>query len=248
MQLSLAQRIRQSNKPFVLFHTYDASKAALEQAISEKKSMDLDISVDDSGNPYLGHSLEFYKKSGGKQPENMPFWEAIELVSKANIPVIVDCKDNRAWNLAEEVVRKIGSHRCLVHIYASELKFDYNLYDHDYESEWIDIENLKKLKEEFPSVTTTTSAKYLPTDFLESGKYEEVLERIRAALKENNVDTLCLNVPDNTMSDKILNFFLEEDILPHINIDGVDTSRLTKLYVGETDILTSASACIELGY
>jgi hypothetical protein len=178
----------------------------------------------------------------------MPFWEAIYLVNKASIPVIVDCKHYNAWPVVEEVISKIGAHRCLVHSFAVELKFDYDHNDYDYLTEWSSIKSLSSIKEKFPSATTTASCKFLPNDVLLSAQYEKLLSDIRKVLKDNRVDTVCLNVPDNTTSDKVLDFFLAEKILLHVEIDKIDVSRLSKLYVGETDNLAAASDSKLLGY
>lgn len=248
MKSSFAQRVRNFGKPFVLYHTECATEEALRQAINESKSMDLDISIDDLGNPYLGHSKEYYEKSREIRPRSMPFHEAVELISKSNIPVIVDCKHYDAWSVIEEVIDKIGAHRCMVHSFASEFKFDYDHNDLDYLTEWSPIEKLNQIKNIFPLATTTASCKFLPSDILLSAKYKKILINIRETLADNHIDTICLNVPDKTMSDKILRFFLFKKIIPHIGIDKIDTSKLSKIYVGETDILTNASNCKLLGY
>lgn len=248
MELSFVQRIINFSKPFVLYHTENATEKSLQQAVSAGKSMDLDICVDDSGKPYLGHSKEYYEKSGEIQPKTMLFWEVIELVSKANIPVIVDCKHYNAWPVIEEVIGKIGANRCMVHSFAAEFKFDYEYHDYDYLTEWSPIQKLTEIKNKFPVATTTVSCKFLPNDFLLLPQYEKILTKIREILKSSRIDTVCLNVPDNTMSDKILDFFLAEKIIPHIGIDKIDVSKLSKLYVGETDILASASDCKLLRY
>lgn len=248
MEFSLAQRIFKTNKPFVLFHTHSATREVIEHAIASSKSMDLDICVDESGSPYLGHSEEYYGKSGETQPKTIEFWEAIELVSKAGIPVIVDCKHYDAWSVVEEVIGKIGAHRCMIHSFATELKFDYEHYDHDYLTEWSPIKKLTEIKNKFPLAATTASCKFLPNDLLISAQYEKLLSDIRKILKDNRVDTVCLNVPDKTMSDKTLEFFLEEKIIPHVGVDNVDISKLLKIYVGETDILANASESQLLGY
>lgn len=248
MEFSFAQRIFNLNKPFVLFHTHGATREVIEHAIAGEKSIDLDICVDDLRNPYLGHSKEYYEKSGEAQPKTMPFWEAIELISQANIPVIVDCKHYDAWPVVKEVINKIGAHRCLVHSFATEFKFDYDHNDLDYLTEWSPIEKLKLIKDKFHSATTTASCKFLPNEILLSAQYEELLSSIRKILKDNDVDTVCLNVPDQTMSDKILQFFLAEKIIPHVGIDKIDVSKLSKIYVGETDHLMIASNCRLLGY
>lgn len=249
MQLSLAQRILNSGKPFILFHTHKVTEESVNQAIRKNKSMDLDIAVDENGKPYIGHSKEFYKISGEKQPDCMPFNEATDLIVNSRIPMIVDCKQPEAWPVVEDTINKIGVHRCLVHTFASEFKFDYNLASaHDYPSEWLPIERLKSLKSKFPNVTTTASCKFLPADLLTSSQYSNVLEDIRNILVENHIDTICLNLTDETMTDDFLAFFLEKNIIPHVNVDRVDTSKLAKIYIGETYVLENASDCALLNY
>jgi len=248
MELSLAQRIFNINKPFVLFHTHSATHETIESAILGKKSMDLDICIDDGGNPYLGHSKEYYEKSGEAQPKTMPFWEAIELITKTTIPVVLDCKHYDTWPIIEEVIGRIGAHRCLVHSFAAELKFDYEHRDHDYLTELSPIKKLTLIKERFPSATICASCKFLPSDVLLSTQYNKLLLDIRKILKDNHVETVCLNVPNDTMSDTILEFFLTEQILPVIGIDTIDLSKLSHIYLGGTDSLSSASDCHHLGY
>lgn len=248
MNLSCVQRVVNSNRPFILFHTHSATRETIEYAIANGKSIDLDICVDDSGNPYLGHSKEYYEKSGETRPKTMPFAEAIKLVSEASIPVIVDCKHYDAWPIVKDVIRAIGAHRCLIHSFATELRFGYEHNDHNYPSEWSPIKKLTEIKKEFPAATITASCKFLPSDLLLSPQYKGLLTKIRGALKTNRIDTVCLNVPDNTMSDRVLDFFLAEKIIPHVGIDNIDTSKLSKLYIGETDTLATASDSKLLDY
>lgn len=249
MSQSLKSRILNLGNPFILYHTYQVDEKSIQRAISENKSMDLDIAIDANGKPFIGHSLEYYKISGEEIPQNTQFYEAVSLFSKAHIPLIVDCKQVEVWEELIETINQLGDFRCLVHIFAKELKFDYDLgYDKDYPSEWIPIANLKSLKKQFPAVTTTVSCKYLPPDLLSNSEHKSILENIRRLLNENEIDTVCLNIPDETITDEALEFFLSTNIIPHVNIDGVDISKLTKLYIGETNILDSASDCRLLDY
>jgi hypothetical protein len=63
MALSFSQGVLMSKRPVVLFHTWTVTRELLTQAIAEKRSMDLDVCVDDRGNPYLGHSKEYHDKT-----------------------------------------------------------------------------------------------------------------------------------------------------------------------------------------
>lgn len=241
--MSLVQKILESGKPFVLFHTYSVTEAVLNRAIGEGKSMDLDVCVDDGGIPYLGHSKVFYEKSGESQPQNMELWEAVEVLAKANIPLIIDCKHINAWPVVEEMISKLGACRCLIHAFAQELKFNFSRKpeEPDYSTEWQPIEKMELLKIKFPEVSTCASCKWLPDDLLISDKYEVLLEEIRKTLKDNKIDTACLNVPNETFSDEWIRFFLQENIIPHVGIDDIEASNLREIYIGETDYLERAS-------
>src|SRR5262245_39457901 len=107
MVLSLAQKILKSKRTVVLFHTWTVTRELLAQAIREKRSMDLDVCVDDSGNAYLGHSKEYLEKTHEPFFNSMPLWEAAEALSRSNIPVIVDCKHVDAWPVVEDVVTEL---------------------------------------------------------------------------------------------------------------------------------------------
>ena len=238
---SLAQRIIASKTPFVFLHTHTVTKELLRHAIAEEKSMDLDVCVGDAGSPYLGHSREYHEKSREPWFDSMPLWEAVDMIAGAAIPIIVDCKHFDAWPVVEEVITRIGPARCLVHTFVAELRFDFRDGSPDFTTEWSPIRRLDRLKDKFPSVTTCASAKWLPDDLLTSDKHEELLHYIRQILKDNRVDTVCLNVPGGTFSDKPLRYFLKEAIIPHVEIDGLDTTHLTELYIGETDHLSQAS-------
>jgi len=243
MALSFAQKVLKSKRPVVLFHTWTVTREMLGQAIREKRSMDLDVCVDDRGDPYLGHPKEYHEKTHGPFFDSMPLWEAVEALADSNMPVIVDCKHFGAWPVVEEVVRQLRPERCLVHSFVSDLKFDAGRMagEPDFLSEWSSIECLRAIKRKFPSLTTTASAKWLPANVLVSEKHEALLERIVTLLKEYAVDTVCLNVPDPTFSDKALRTFLQQDILCHVGVDRIDVKQLSEMYIGETDRLEFTS-------
>lgn len=244
MNLSLAQKIRNSDAPYIFYHTHQVTRDSLEEAIDWGKSMDLDVCVDEAGRPYIGHSREYYEKIVEPWDISMPLWEAVDLISKAHIPVIVDCKHQGAWRYVEEVIARIGPAKCLAHTFISEFYFPYVPHEYDVKCEWSPAEKLRGLKAKFPSLTTTASAKGLPDDLFLSDRYEELLRGIKRTLLAHQVDTVCLNISNDAFSDKALAFFLEDEIIPHIMIDKIDTSALSEVYIGETDDLSLASKSI----
>lgn len=241
MNLSLAQKILRSKSPFVFYHTHEVTRHSLHEAIDKEKSMDLDVCVDEVGRPYLGHSREYYEKTASSWDRSMSLWEAVELISNTSIPVIVDCKNYGAWRYVEEVIARIGPAKCLVHTFISEFYIHYVRHEYDVTCEWSPAEKLRSLKSRFPSLTTSASAKGLPNDLFLSDRYEELLHAIKKTLIDNQVDTICLNIPDHAFSDIALAFFLKHKIIPHIMIDKIDTSKLSEVYIGETNALSLAS-------
>ncbi len=243
MALSFAQKVLKSKRPVVLFHTWTVTRELLVRAIREKRSMDLDVCVDDRGDPYLGHPKEYHEKTHEPFFDSMPLWEAVEALADSTIPVIVDCKHFSAWPVVDEVVRQLRPERCLVHSFVEELKFDASRRpaEPDFLSEWSPIQSLRTIKNRFPLLTTTASAKWLPADMLVSEEYQALLAGILRLLKEYAVDTVCLNVPDSTFSDKALRPFVQQDILPHVSVDRIDLKQLSEMYIGETDQLEFAS-------
>ena len=242
MNLSIAQNIRKSGKPFVFYHTHEVTRDLLELAISTEKSMDLDICVDRFGTPFLGHSDEYYEKHTEVRAQSMPLWEAVELLSTSFIPVMVDCKHFEAWKFVETTIGKISPSKCLVHAFVAEFNFLNSNKAPDVSCEWIPLKQLKELKAMFPFLTTTASAKGLPHDLFENKQHKELLQFIKSSLKENLIDTVCLNIPDELFSDGVLKFFLDDGIIPHVMIDNIDTRKFSEIYIGETDYLTLASS------
>jgi hypothetical protein len=89
-------------------------------------------------------------------------------------------------------------------------------------------------------VTANACAKWPPKDLLTSGKYERLVDFIRHLLKVHQIDTVCLSVPFETLTDRWLSYFLAENIIAHIEIDRADATRLTQIYIGDTDRLGRA--------
>lgn len=235
--------VRASRKPFTFFHTWTVSEELLSRAIRDEKSMDLDVCIDDGGDPYLGHSREYHEKSGEPYFNSLPFWDVIERISASTIVVLIDCKHYGAWPIIEEIVERIGPHRCLVSSFVNELKFGCSRApdEPDFLTEWVSIERFLELKDRFPAVTANACAKWSPAELLTARKYEQLVEFIRQLLNSYRIDSVCLSVPFATLTDRWLTYFLANEIIPHIEIDRAEPQKLTQVYIGETDHLERAS-------
>jgi hypothetical protein len=244
--MSIAQKIIASRKPFTLFHTWTVSETLLQCAIDEHKSMDLDVCIDDGGNPYLGHSREYHEKSGEPYFKSLPIWDVVDRIANSDIVALIDCKHNGAWPVIENVIDKIGPERCIVDSYVSEFKFGHGRGESepDFITEWSPIAKLLELKTNFPWATTTACVKWPPPEMLCSAAYRKLVDYILELSKENRIDAVCLSVPDGTITDQWLRFFLAENIIVRVGIDRIDPTTLSEPYIGETDRLELASRSI----
>jgi hypothetical protein len=234
----LARRIFTTNKPFIIFHSHVVNDELIAQAINLHKSIDLDINIDKNNCPFFGHSDYFYQKSGELKEINTQFDKLLKVLSQSNIPVMLDCKHCGAWPFVEKALSLLGPQRCFVGCMATEFKFDYDFsYDFEVPFEYSSISNLKILKARYPDVTTVASCSFLPTDFLTARKYKVLRNKIRSLLIENNVDSLSLNFPYTSYSDKDLNFFLEANILLELKVEDISPLSVSEIYLGETDTL-----------
>lgn len=171
------------------------------------------------------------------------FAMSIERIAHSTIVVMIDCKHYGAWPVIEETVDRLGPKRCLVSSFVSELKFGHSRADGepDFLTEWVGIEKLAELKRRFPAVTTNACTKWPPKDLLVAAKYEPLVGFIRHLLKGHRIDTVCLSVPFETLTNRWLRYFLADGIVPHIEVDRASTAELTQPYIGETDVLDRAS-------
>ena len=226
----------------MLFHTHEVTREILQEAVATHRSMDLDVCVDPSSRAYLGHSPEYYDASDEHPGDPMPLWEAVDLIAASDIPVIVDCKHRDAWRHVEKVVAAIGPERCLVYSFVSELNMAYAPHPLSVECEWSPIARLADLKMTLPGVSVTAGAKGLPEDILLPGRHPTLLRDIRQTLIDNDIDTVCFNVPDKTMNDWALRHFLDAGIVPHVMVDDIDVDQLALPYIGETDVLARTTS------
>lgn len=245
MTTSIAQRILLAGRPTVLFHTHQVTRAVLDQAIRAGKSMDLDICVDDAGQLFLGHSPEYYRKSGEKPLPSMPLDDAIASLSVSPIPVVVDCKHGDAWPAIERVIAILGPRRCLVHAFLKELRYPFaDMQDQCVESQWLDASLMKALKARFPAVTTTASAHGLPNDFYQhNAKYHGLMDQIVGVLRNHDIETVCLNTADeHCFTRGLVDFFSDNGILVHLNIDKFAGDLPDGAFIGESDSLDKADS------
>jgi hypothetical protein len=232
-----------------MFHPDEFTLESIRDSVAAGRSVELDVSLDDAGEPYLGHSLDFYEKRRLPFPDSPPFWEAVALLEEADNPVTLDSKHRNSWPLIEELVEKFGPERCLVHTFVDEFKFENSVGRDDFPDEWAPIAKLKELKIKYPSLTTMASSKFLPADALADSRREGVLGYIRDTCLANLVDSVRLTLDERIIDgidDEVLKYFLRDGIMVHINLDVDNAADFHEIYIGETGDQRTASSTKDL--
>ena len=240
----------QSGKSFVYYHTHRVYKENLEEAITSKKSIELDISFDEKGvfyekgAYYIGHPVTFYTEFGKEFHNNMLLEEAIKILeANSDIFVVLDCKDIRAFIKIEEIIKRLGAHRCLFHAFIKEWSFRPFESDIEVEPHWkeeeIPLEEVLRFKER-NKIPIIGACKGFSEKRLRD---RNVVNQIIDSVKGRDIDSISLYMPGTILPPLDLARQLSQaGFLNWINIDkieGVDLSGIT--YIGMTDVLERAS-------
>jgi len=243
---SIAGQIWGSGESLILFHSRVVTDEILNTVIREERSMDLDIAVDESGAPYLGHSVPYYEKNNISAYDSITLEHALSLLEESPIPVHLDCKDYDAFTTALDFAERLGSHRCVLNSSVNELNFltsasaNSHMWGTYIEEEWMPIETLRGAKKRFPEITLQASGQGVTFDsLLEDGGslLREIIHVLGA-----DIDSVHLNIPSSEfVSKEVISVINDAGILYQVNIDDLQEEP-QGLYIGESDDIAKTTA------
>lgn len=113
-----------NNARWSYFHTHRVDDALVARAVEHNRSIEFDIYARD-GRATIQHPPAFYVENGAAPPANMDLEDAIAAVeASAACVVVLDAKSREALGVIAELVARLGTHRCVVHAFLDELRFD----------------------------------------------------------------------------------------------------------------------------
>ena len=230
-------------KPFVYFHTLLFNENILKIAARAHKSLEMDVSMNPQGDIYIGHPYEFYKyKNMIPPPHNLPFLTLLDEIKKANLYLVLDCKDVRALPVLREVVKDFGAENVLFHAWTTALQFKPYPSEIAVEPHWVyedlPLEDLLNLKEA-TGVPMILSARGLTRKRLDADP--KIVDHITSLLS-GKVESVNLNLPDGEApSQTVMDKLLKHGLLTWLNVDKVPPSEFPKMYIGISDHLTLTS-------
>lgn len=242
MSDSLFDTILQRKKPFIYLHTHAITPRVLDDAIKSSASIEIDVSIDNEGNPFIGHPLSFYEYKKLAPPANLPIDDVIARLQKTNLYVVMDCKDVRAIPWVKQTTNVIGRDRSIFHAWSDSLLFKPYDTNAAIEPHWIheDLPQsvIQKLYED-THIPILLSARGLTHDYI-NDNYQNVLQRILAATRPACA-AIHFNLPGGQApSMEIMNELLAHGILTLLNIDIVPPGKRPEVFVGMTDHINAA--------
>lgn len=222
----------------------------MDNAKKAGKSLELDLSVNQNGEIYLGHPQEFYEFKKLPPPENLPLETVKKEMLDSGLFIVLDCKDVKALPKAEEIIRDFGAENSALHSWAEELQFKSNPLEEDAEQHWryedIPLKEILNLKNK-TNVPVVISARRLTMERLNSAEGEEIVQKI-ISTAEGKVDAVNFNLPEGEApSLDIMNKLLDHRILTWFNVDRVPLEKRPKVFLGMSDEIEFASSPQEFG-
>ncbi|MFH0853183.1 MAG: hypothetical protein V1853_02150 [bacterium] len=229
-------------RPFVYFHTQQVTQDILTRAIASGKSIELDISYNESLGIYLGHPLSWYDTYNLPKPEIPNIDKIVQTVKTSEIAVVFDCKDIRVMNKVNELVKLFGAERCVLHARINELAFKPYPQEVPIEPHWEDenlpFNELLQIKEN-TSVPILISCRGLTQTRLNN--QSEIIKKIIKVTKSKAVG-VSFDLPNYELPQKnIIDDLINNAIWPFINIDKVNKKKLPRVYFGISDSLEKAT-------
>lgn len=237
------ERVFEKKQPFIYFHTHEVTKEILDSGIQAGKSLEVDVSMDEGGQIFIGHPLSFYEFKHMAPPDNLPFEPVVEALKKSGIYLVLDCKDARSLPRIKEIVTDFGSDRVLFHAWVDKLLFKPYPPEITVEPHWpyedLTYDEVVDLHKE-TGVSVILSSRGLTQERLaEEGETvtNQILEACRGVASAVNFSLPNGKLPPKEIVDRLLS----ERILTWMNIDQIDADSRPELYLGASDFIENVS-------
>lgn len=245
MPLNPILQVSKKRQPFTFFHTHIISRSVLDAAVAAGKSLEVDLSINDDGEIYVGHPLSHYAAVGLPPPDNLPLDVVLSEMKAAGLFLVLDCKDVRVLPKAQEIIKEYGSENTLYHSWSDALVLEPYLEEWDtiqpnWPGEELPHAEILKLRQATGVPMTLSchrglTAKRLRTDG------DAIVDRI-AEILAGDAEAVSFHLPPGQVAPlAAMNKLLEHGILPGIHVDDVPPGARPPIYLGSTDNLKLAS-------
>ena len=111
---------------FVFLHTHELTADLLRRAVESQIPIEVDISIDDAGELYVGHPLSWYDNFHSTRPALVGMQDLATLIKNHQAQYVVDLKDRSAVDGLIDFVQRLGVPPAYIHLFAEALVMDYH--------------------------------------------------------------------------------------------------------------------------
>lgn len=181
-----------------------------------QKTIELDISSTDD-EYYIGHHRLFYEyRNLAFPPPNVSIEKTMGLIIEHGFFTKLDCKDGKAIPKVAELAQKLGPNSCMLHAFIRELNYQTEKRESHWEYEDIALEEIIKLRARVGYPALQVSCRGFVYDGIATLKsnYIPNLSEVCAIAKENGIDVVNLNLPNNQIPPNwVLQYFYDNGVL-----------------------------------
>ncbi len=245
MSANPIRQIFTAKKPFVFFHTHVIDRQILDAALAARKSLEIDLSITDEGEIYVGHPLSHYKSAGLPPPDNLPLEVILREMKAAGLFLVLDCKDVRVLPKAREIIKDYGPENSLYHSWSDALTLNPYLEKWDtiqpnWAGEELSHAEILKLRQATDVPMTLSCHRGLTSERLQADG-DAIANRI-AEILDGNAEGVSFTMPQGQLAPvAVMQRLLEHKILTNFSIDIVPPEARPPIYLGYSDHLELAS-------
>lgn len=233
-----------SKKPLVYLHTHEITQSILDRVLATGVALELDISVSDTGNLYIGHPLQMYKFKHLPNPNNLPLDKVIHECKKADIFLMFDVKDVRALPEVKDIIARYGAHRCILHACVEELVFrpfsKKLIIEPHWNDEQLPVDKVLAVKKA-TGVPVALCSRGISEEAIARNSEEAITQKILAVVKDN-AEVFVPSFPSGeAVPLSLMQTLLDSGILSLFNVDKRPKELRPRAYFGSTDTIEDAS-------
>lgn len=243
--LNPVRQVFERQQPFVIFHTHAIDRPVLDAAVAAGKSLEVDLSIDDNGEVYVGHPLSHYASSNLPPPDNLPLNVVLDEAKAAGLFLVLDCKDVKALPKTQEIIKGYGPENRLFHSWSDALVLppymeEWDTIQLNWAGEELPHSEILKLRQATNVPMTLSCHRGLTQKRLEADG-DVIIDQI-ADILDGSAEGVSFVLPPGQIAPMpAMQRLLEHRILPHIHIDSTPPEARPPVYIGWTDNLDLAS-------
>jgi len=237
--------ILKQNKPFNYFHTHVLDRPVMDRILAAHKSFEIDISIDERGEPYVGHPSTYYSLRNLPPPTNLPLDQAVTEGLEAGLFIMLDVKNVKLLPKVAEIIQTYGSEHFIVHSFVKELSFKpyppkvQALAEPHWPDEELPLGELLKLKQTTGVPLAVSCRGITQQRLLDEGT--RIIDDILGKTA-HKVDVVTFFMPaGEALPLAVSKKLLANGIIPLINVDHTPPAARPTAFFGSTDHLEQAT-------